>query len=48
MKKIYLLTMLFFFAFFTNAQITVQGFPRKDIRENVTKKTSIQKSRCYF
>lgn len=36
MKKIYLLTMLLFFAFFTNAQITVQGVPRNDIPQNIT------------
>lgn len=32
MKKFYLLTMLFLFAFFTNAQVTVQGVPRNDIQ----------------
>jgi hypothetical protein len=32
MKKFYLFTMLFLFAFFTNAQITVQGVPRNDIQ----------------
>jgi hypothetical protein len=32
MKKFYLLTMLFLFAFFTNAQIKVQGVPRNDIQ----------------
>jgi hypothetical protein len=32
MKKFYLLTMLFLFAFFTNAQIKVQGFPRNDLQ----------------
>lgn len=48
MKKIYLLTMLFFFAFFTNAKITVQGFPRKDIRENVTKKHQSKKADATF
>lgn len=31
MKKIYLLTMLFLFACITNAQVTVQGFPRTDL-----------------
>lgn len=40
--------MLFFFAFFTNAQITVQGFPRKDIRENVTKKHQSKKADATF
>lgn len=32
MKKIYLLTMLFLFACITNAQVTVQGFPRNDLQ----------------
>ncbi|WP_265132372.1 DUF5074 domain-containing protein [Chryseobacterium oranimense] len=32
MKKFYLLTMLFLFAYFTNAQVTVQGVPRNDIQ----------------
>lgn len=32
MKKFYLFTMLFLFAFFTNAQIKVQGVPRNDIQ----------------
>jgi hypothetical protein len=32
MKKFYLLTMLFLLAFFTNAQIKVQGFPRNDLQ----------------
>lgn len=32
MKKFYLLTMLFLFVLFTNAQITVQGVPRNDIQ----------------
>jgi hypothetical protein len=32
MKKFYLLTMLFLFAFFTNAQVKVQGVPRNDIQ----------------
>lgn len=36
MKKIYLLTMLLFFAFFTNAQVTVQGVPRNDIPQTIT------------
>lgn len=36
MKKFYLLTMLFLFAFFTNAQIKVQGVPRNDIQQNIT------------
>lgn len=34
MKKFYLFTMLFLFAFFTNAQIKVQGVPRNDISGN--------------
>lgn len=34
MKKIYLLTMMLLFAFFTNAQVTVQGVFRNDISEN--------------
>lgn len=33
MKKFYLLTMLLLFAFFTHAQITVQGVPRNDIKK---------------
>lgn len=36
MKKFYLLTMLFLFAFFTNAQVKVQGVPRNDIQQNIT------------
>ncbi|PIF43363.1 putative secreted protein (Por secretion system target) [Chryseobacterium sp. 52] len=32
MKKFYLFTMLLLFAFFTNAQVTVQGVPRNDIQ----------------
>ncbi|UQB69088.1 DUF5074 domain-containing protein [Epilithonimonas zeae] len=40
MKKIYLLTMLLFFAFFTNAQVTVQGVPRNDLQQNSVKKQS--------
>ncbi|MDV7697065.1 DUF5074 domain-containing protein [Chryseobacterium soli] len=36
MKKFYLLTMLFLFAFFTNAQIKVQGVPRNDIQNLTT------------
>ncbi|WP_315094068.1 DUF5074 domain-containing protein [Chryseobacterium timonianum] len=34
MKKFYLFTVLFLFAFFTNAQIKVQGVPRNDISVN--------------
>lgn len=34
MKKFYLFTILFLFAFFTNAQIKVQGVPRNDISVN--------------
>lgn len=40
MKKFYLLTWLLFFAFFTNAQVTVQSVPRNDIKGNSTKKQS--------
>lgn len=36
MKKFYLFTMLFLFAFFTNAQIKVQGVPRNDLSGNAT------------
>lgn len=36
MKKFYLLTMLFLFACFTNAQIKVQGVPRNDIQNLTT------------
>lgn len=34
MKKFYLFTVLFLFAFFTNAQIKVQGVPRNDLSGN--------------
>ncbi|KMQ68195.1 secretion protein [Chryseobacterium sp. FH2] len=34
MKKFYLFTMFFLFAFFVNAQIKVQGVPRNDIQLN--------------
>ncbi|REC64052.1 secretion protein [Chryseobacterium pennae] len=34
MKKFYLFTLFFLFAFFTNAQIKVQGVPRNDISGN--------------
>ncbi|MDN3695156.1 DUF5074 domain-containing protein [Chryseobacterium tructae] len=34
MKKFYLFTLLFLFAFFTNAQIKVQGVPRNDVSGN--------------
>lgn len=40
MKKFYLLTMLFLFAFFTNAQIKVQGVPRNDIKANSTQNSA--------
>jgi hypothetical protein len=40
MKKFYLLTWLLFFAFFTNAQVTVQSVPRNDIQGNSIKKQS--------
>ncbi|MCD9855437.1 DUF5074 domain-containing protein [Epilithonimonas sp. JDS] len=40
MKKFYLLTWLLFFAFFTNAQFTVQSVPRNDIQGNSIKKQS--------
>ncbi|MFP3596036.1 DUF5074 domain-containing protein [Chryseobacterium sp. SIMBA_029] len=36
MKKFYLFTMLLLFAFFTNAQIKVQGVPRNDIQNLTT------------
>ncbi|WP_418122280.1 DUF5074 domain-containing protein [Chryseobacterium sp. PTM-20240506] len=42
MKKIYLLTLLLFFAFFTNAQITVQGVPRNDIKQNSVHKNGLK------
>ncbi|WP_312825785.1 DUF5074 domain-containing protein [Epilithonimonas sp.] len=44
MKKFYLLTLLLFFAFFTNAQVTVQGVPRNDIKTNSIKKTESKKA----
>ncbi|GGG62859.1 DUF5074 domain-containing protein [Epilithonimonas arachidiradicis] len=44
MKKFYLLTLLLFFAFFTNAQITVQGVPRNDLKTNSIKKTQSKKA----
>lgn len=44
MKKFYLLTLLLFFAFFTNAQVTVQGVPRNDLKTNSTKKTQSKKA----
>ncbi|SDG40084.1 DUF5074 domain-containing protein [Epilithonimonas hungarica] len=40
MKKFYLLTLLLFFTFFTNAQVTVQSVPRNDIKGNSIKKQS--------
>ena len=40
MKKFYLLTWLLFFAFFTNAQVTVQSVPRNDIKGNSIRKQS--------
>ncbi|MFB9120105.1 DUF5074 domain-containing protein [Bergeyella porcorum] len=36
MRKFYFFTLLVLFAFFTNAQITVQGIPRKDIKSQPT------------
>lgn len=42
MKKIYLLTLLLFFAFFTNAQVTVQGVPRNDIKQNSIHKNQLK------
>ncbi|MBT2621851.1 DUF5074 domain-containing protein [Chryseobacterium sp. ISL-6] len=42
MKKIYLLTLLLFFAFFTNAQVTVQGVPRNDIKQNSKQKNELK------
>ncbi|WP_027383866.1 DUF5074 domain-containing protein [Epilithonimonas caeni] len=44
MKKFYLLTLLLFFAFFTNAQVTVQGIPRNDLKTNSIKKIQSKKS----
>ncbi|MFC0345560.1 DUF5074 domain-containing protein [Epilithonimonas hispanica] len=44
MKKFYLLTLLLFFAFFTNAQVTVQGVPRNDLKTNSIKKTQSKKA----
>ena len=44
MKKFYLLTLLLFFAFFTNAQVTVQGVPRNDLKANSIKKTQSKKA----
>ncbi|MGV4414493.1 T9SS type A sorting domain-containing protein [Chryseobacterium sp. T1] len=43
MKKIYLLTMLFLFAFITNAQVNVQGFPRTDLTTQQQPKNKKQK-----
>lgn len=40
MKKFYLFTLLFLFAFFTNAQIKVQGVPRNDIPGNTLLNTN--------
>jgi len=36
MKKNYFLILLLFFALFSNAQITVQGVPRSDIKQKIT------------
>jgi len=44
MKKFYLLTLLLFFAFFTNAQVTVQGVQRNDLKTNSIKKTQSKKA----
>ncbi|KFC21610.1 DUF5074 domain-containing protein [Chryseobacterium sp. FH1] len=44
MKKFYLLTLLLFFAFFTNAQVTVQGVQRNDLKANSIKKSQSKKS----
>ena len=48
MKKIYLLTMMLLFAFLTNAQVTVQGFPRKDLKENPAQKKQLRKAAADF
>ncbi|ASK31591.1 secretion protein [Chryseobacterium sp. T16E-39] len=42
MKKIYLLTLLLFFAFFTNAQVTVQGVPRNDIKQHSIQRNELK------
>lgn len=45
MRKNYFIVILLFFAFLTNAQITVQGVPRNDIKlKTVTKKQATAKS----
>jgi len=44
MKKFYLLTLLLFFAFFSNAQVTVQGVPRNDLKTNSIKKHQSKKT----
>ena len=40
MKKFYLLTLMLFVAFLTNAQVTVQGVPRNDIQQHSAEKQS--------
>jgi hypothetical protein len=40
MKKNYFLIIMLLFAFFTNAQVTVQGIPRNDLKQNTTAKIS--------
>lgn len=44
MKKNYLLILLLFFAFLTNAQVTVQGVPRNDLKLKNTAKSQLKKS----
>ena len=44
MKKFYLLTLLLSFAFFTHAQVTVQGVPRNDLKTNSIKKKQVKKA----
>ncbi|ASE63632.1 DUF5074 domain-containing protein [Chryseobacterium indologenes] len=48
MKKFYLFTVLFLFAFFTNAQITVQGVPRNDLSGNTQLNTTNTTSTLSF
>ncbi|MFZ0598426.1 MAG: hypothetical protein WAM46_15690, partial [Flavobacterium sp.] len=38
MKKNYVLIIMLFFAFLTNAQVTVQGIYRDDIKQSTTQK----------
>lgn len=48
MKKIYFLTILFLFAFITNAQIHVQGFPRNDFQGKAIQKQTIPSANFTF